>query len=344
MSMAKSALSPPSLNLIQSPIPWLRAFWKFSRPHTLVGTSLSVLGLFAIAWATRYPAGVSPGTFHVWQGVSALWLTWLACMCTNIYIVGLNQIEDVAADRVTKPYLPIASGEFSAPQAKMLVGIACSGAILLAVVSQSIYLLGTVCLSLAIGTAYSLPPLQLKRFPLLGPLCKLLVRGAVANLGIFLHAASQLGLLRPQVPGRVWVLTLLVLVFSGAIALLKALRDNQTYSIGGLTGPMILKLVWWLLTVCYASLIIAAMVIPGINAPFFMVTHGLALMYFWYLSHQVQPLSDDTEAPQLSCQEHDEDDMGAQKLSCQEYFQFVWKLFFIEYLIFPTACLLHQMG
>ena len=328
MPMTKSALSPPSLNLIQSPIPWLRAFWKFSRPHTIVGTSLSVLGLFAIAWATRHPLGLSPGTFHVWQGLSALWLTWLTCMCTNIYIVGLNQIEDVATDRVAKPYLPVASGEFSAPQAKMLVGIACSGAILLAVVSQSFYLLGTVCLSLAIGTVYSLPPLQLKRFPLWGVFCKLLVRGVVVNLGIFLHASSQLGLVRSQPPVRVWVLMCLVVVFSGAIALLKSLRDHQTDTMGGLTGPMALKLVWWLLSVCYGSLIIAAMVIPGINAPFFMVTHGLALTYFWYLSYQVQLSSDE---------------MDTAHLSCREYYQFVWKLFFIEYLIFPTACLLHQV-
>lgn len=330
MSMTKSALSPPSLNLIQSPIPWLRAFWKFSRPHTIAGTSLSVVGLFAIAWAARHPLGLSLGTFDVWQGVSALWLTWLTCMCTNIYIVGLNQIEDVAVDRLNKPYLPIASGEFSAPQARMLVGIACSGAILLAVVSHSFYLLATVWLSLAIGTAYSLPPLQLKRFPLLGSGCKLLVRGAVVNLGLFLHASSQLGLM-PRVPGRIWVLTLVVLVFSSAIALLKGLRDSHnapsTVSIGGLAAPQLVQLVWWLLTLCYLSLIIAATFIPDINARFLMVTHGLALVYFWSLSRQIKLCPGAADTAQLSS---------------KAFYQLIWKLFFIEYLIFPTACLLYQ--
>lgn len=327
MPMTKSVLSPPSLNLLQSPIPWLRAFWKFSRPHTVVGTSLSILGLFAIAWIVRHPSGPLPGTFHVWQGVSSLWLTWLACVCTNIYIVGLNQIEDVVADRIDKPYLPIASGEFSTPQAKMLVGIACSGAILLAAVSQSFYLALTIWLSLAIGTAYSLPPLQLKRFPVWGTLCKLLVRGAVVNLGIFLHACSQLGLL-PRVPGQVWVLMLVVLVFSGAIALLKNLRDSDTEpDIPGGTDK-VLQLVWWLLTICYSSLIIGAIVIPATNTEFLMVTHGLALAYFWYLSRQVQLETADADTFALS---H------------QDYYQFIWKLLFIEYLIFPTACLLYQI-
>ncbi len=323
MPMTKSALSPSSLNLLQSPIPWLRAFWRFSRPHTIVSTSLSVLGLFGIAWAARHPAGLSPGTFHVWQGGSALWLTWLACICTNIYIVGLNQIEDVATDRVDKPYLPIPAGEFSTPQAKMLVGIACSGAILLAVVSNSLYLVVTVWLSLAIGTAYSLPPLRLKRFPLLASLCTLLVRGAVVNLGIFLHASSQLGLL-PQVPGRVWVLTLVVLVFSSAIALLKDLRNSIS---NALATARAITFVWWMLTICYGSLIIGALFIPGINVKFLMVTHGLALAYFWYLSRQAMlNTTDETDTASLNF---------------KDYYQFIWKLFFIEYLIFPTACLLY---
>ena len=327
MPMTKSALSPPSLNLLQSPIPWLRAFWKFSRPHTIVSTSLSVLGLFGVAWAARHPSsGLSPGTFHVWQGVSALWLTWLACMCTNIYIVGLNQIEDVVVDRIDKPYLPIASGEFSSAQAKMLVGIACSGAILLAVVSQSLYLVVTVGLSLAIGTAYSLPPLQLKQFPLLGSFCRLLVRGAVVNLGIFLHACSQLDLF-PQVPARLWVLTLVVLIFSVAIALLKHLRDGSHESLasGSVKPAILLQSVWWLLTVCYIGLIMAAPLIPAIKTQFLIITHGLALCYFWYLSRQVHTGSN-------------EDDNSC--LTYQDYYQFIWKLLFVEYLIFPTACLL----
>ncbi|MEM6251715.1 MAG: homogentisate phytyltransferase [Cyanobacteria bacterium P01_D01_bin.156] len=317
--MTKSALSPPSLNLIQSPIPWLRAFWKFSRPHMLMGTSLSILGLFAIAWSARHPLGMLPGTFQVWVGISSLWITWLACVCTNIYIVGLNQIEDVAVDRLAKPYLPLASGEFSAAQAKMLVGIAGSGAVLLAAASQSLYLVATIVLSLVIGTVYSLPPIQLKQLPIVGSLCKLLVRGVVVNIGIFLHAANQLGLL-PAVPLRVWVLALVVMAFSGAIALLKTLWDN-TQSIDSLSDIQIARLVWWVLTVCYSGLIIFAVLIPGINSGFLMVTHGLALIYFWYLSCQLSP--DETDG-----------------FSYREFYQFVWKLFFLEYLLFPTACLL----
>ncbi|MEO0867843.1 MAG: homogentisate phytyltransferase [Cyanobacteria bacterium J06642_11] len=317
--MTKSALSIPSLNLIQSPIAWLQAFWTFSRPHTLVGTSLGVLGVFGMAWSMRHPLGLFPSTFDVWQGISSLWITWLACVCTNIYIVGLNQVEDVAIDRLNKPYLPVASGKFSAAQAKMLVGIAGSGAVLLAAVSQSLYLVATIVVSLMIGTIYSLPPIQLKRFPLVGSLCKLLVRGVVVNVGIFLHASSQLGL-APRVPLQVWVLMLAVMVFSGAIALLKSLWDDAQVAYE-LAPGQIMHLVWWLVTVCYLSLIGAAIFIPAVHIGFLMVTHSLALLYFWYLSHHLVP----------------GDSSG---LSYRDFYQFVWKLFFLEYLLFPTACFL----
>ena len=36
-----------------APQSWVRAFWEFSRPHTIVGTSLSVLALYAIAQSAR---------------------------------------------------------------------------------------------------------------------------------------------------------------------------------------------------------------------------------------------------------------------------------------------------
>ena len=149
------------------------------------------------------------------------------------------------------------------------------------------------------------------------------MRGPVVNVGIFLHASSQLGLM-PQVPGRIWVLTLVVMVFSSAIALLKSLRDGSSIP-GNLTATQGFQLVWCLLTLCYSGLIIAARFIPAIDANLLMVTHSLALGYFWYLSHRVKLVADASEA------------VG---LSCKEYYQLIWKLFFVEYLIFPTVCLL----
>lgn len=332
--MAKSTAQTPALSLLQSPIAWLGAFWKFSRPHTIIGTSFSVLGLFTIAWATRHPLGFSPGTFHIWQGLSALWLTWLACICANVYIVGLNQIEDVAIDQVNKPYLPVASGEFSLSQARMLVGLAFGSALLLAFLSHSLYLIATVWLSLAIGTAYSLPPLRLKRFPFMASFCILAVRGAVVNLGLYLHAESQLGLL-PRVPARVWLLAVFILVFSIAIAIFKDIPDiegDRRYGITTFSVTLgqrsVFRLAQGLLTGCYAAVIALAIFIPGVNPLVLISTHGILLISLWYVSFQVSL---------------DGDPAPGRGMSYAQFYQFIWKLFFIEYLVFPAACLMHQL-
>jgi homogentisate phytyltransferase / homogentisate geranylgeranyltransferase len=317
------------LNLIQNPISWLYAFWKFSRPHTIVGTSLSVIGLFAIAWATLYPLGsMQPGTLLVWRAMSAMVLTWLACLCGNVYIVGLNQLEDIDIDRINKPHLPLASGEFLPSQGWFLVGLTGGSAVLLALLSRSPYLVATIGLSLLIGTAYSLPPIRLKRFPFWASFCILAVRGAVVNLGIFLHAMHQLGS-EPMLPAKIWALALFVLVFSVAIAIFKDIPDiegDRQYNISTFTVALgqrkVFQIARWIMTSCYGGMILAAPFLPGVNHGLMVASHTLAIAYFWYLSYKVNL----------------EADHQTQRISYPAFYQFIWKLFFLEYLLFPLAC------
>ena len=347
LATADVAFPAASLSLLQNPLPWLRAFWKFSRPHTIIGTSLSVVGLFAMAWATRHPAGANPATLHVWGGIAAMVLTWMACLCGNVYIVGLNQLEDVDIDRVNKPHLPLASGEYSRSQGILLVVLALLSAMALAGLSQSLYLIATVWISIAIGTAYSLPPIRLKRFPLWASVCILSVRGAVVNLGLYLHACHQLGL-RPTVPLRVWLLTLFVLVCSCAIAIFRDFPDIegdrrygiQTFSLR-LGQQSVFNLARWVITACYLGVIFAAPFLTGVNAVFLVITHALALVFFWQQSHRVRFEGYDGQpASGAGKTRQDAPEIPASSVSYPQFYQFIWKLFFIEYLIFPTACLL----
>lgn len=82
----------------------LDAFQRFTRPHTMIGTFLSVSSVSVMAMQGA-----------AWSGAawSALLLALVAALLANISIVGLNQCYDVDIDRVNKPYLPLASGEFS---------------------------------------------------------------------------------------------------------------------------------------------------------------------------------------------------------------------------------------
>ncbi len=91
-----------------------KSLWKFSRPHTIIGTSLSVLALYFISLATT-------GNTITAINLEQMLAVWLACLCGNVYIVGLNQLYDVEIDRINKPNLPLASGEFTVFQGKIIV-------------------------------------------------------------------------------------------------------------------------------------------------------------------------------------------------------------------------------
>ncbi|MEL6351781.1 MAG: homogentisate phytyltransferase [Cyanobacteria bacterium J06627_28] len=310
------------LHPLKQPISWLKAFWQFSRPHTIVGTSLSTLALGAIAlFATPTP--------FAWGSALGAWLiAWIACLCGNVYIVGLNQVEDIAIDRINKPHLPIASGEFSKQHGLRLVWLTGGIAIALALISQNIYLMLTVGLSLLIGTAYSLPPIRLKRFPLWASICILVVRGAIVNLGLYLYFATRLGL-GASVPARVWALTLFVLVFSFAIAIFKDIPDlegDRQFNISTYTLRLGQKKVFdmarWVMTLCYGGLIFSAPFLSGVNILFLMLTQLVVILSFWWLSRRV----DLDHSPVVKT------------ISYPAFYQLIWKLFFVEYLIFPFAC------
>ena len=49
------------------------------------------------------------------------------------------------------------------------------------------YLLGTVVIIMLIGTAYSVPPLRLKRYSFWAAISIALARGVIANVGVALH-------------------------------------------------------------------------------------------------------------------------------------------------------------
>lgn len=314
------------LSLFRTPVPWLAAFWKFSRPHTIVGTSLSVIGVFVIAWTVVLRSTATP----ILNPFSLL-LPLLACLAGNVYIVGLNQIEDVEIDRINKPNLPIASGEFSANNAWSIVAFAGSLSILLAAF-EDWFLLVTIFLSLMIGTAYSVPPLRLKRFPFLASVCILTVRGAVVNLGLFLHYSYQLGL-PLQIPDKVWALTAFVIVFSVVIAIFKDIPDiegDRRFNITTFTVRLgqarVYQIARIILTLCYLGMILATPWLEDVNLPFVVITHSALLGLFWWRSYRValpnQPPANDTP------------------LSFADFYQFIWQLFFLEYVLYPVACLI----
>ncbi|MBW4612463.1 MAG: homogentisate phytyltransferase [Desmonostoc vinosum HA7617-LM4] len=321
--MSQSSQNTPfSRKSVQSYFHWFYAFWKFSRPHTIIGTTLSVLSLYFIAVAINhsydYLLSLPNSLFPVLG-------TWIACLCGNVYIVGLNQLEDIEIDKINKPHLPLASGEFSRKTGLLIVVITGILALVIAWLCGP-FLLGMVAISLTIGTAYSLPPIRLKQFPFWAALCIFSVRGTIVNLGLYFHFSWVLQQSQ-SIPLVVWILTLFILVFTFAIAIFKDIPDmegDRLYNISTFTiqlGPQaVFNLALWVITVCYLGMIIVGLLrVASINPVFLIISHLLLLVGMWFRSLAVD-LED--------------------KSAIAQFYQFIWKLFFIEYLIFPLACFL----
>ena len=302
----------------RDPIGGLKSLWKFSRPHTIIGTTLSVFALYFIAIAL-YDLALEFGTFIPLFGA------WIACLAGNVYIVGLNQLEDVSIDKINKPTLPIAAGEFSIQQGQWIVGITGALAVILSLITSQ-WLFLTIAISLSIGTAYSLPPIRLKRFPFWAALCIFTVRGVIVNIGLFLHFSQTLTQ-QTLIPPSIWALTLFILVFTIAIAIFKDVPDlegDKQYNITTFTllfgKPTILNITRIIISICYLGVMLAAWRwLPDVNPIFVGMTHTALLLLLWGRSQTV-----DLE----------------NKSAIAQFYQFIWKLFYLEYLLFPIACFL----
>jgi homogentisate phytyltransferase/homogentisate geranylgeranyltransferase len=297
----------------------LGVLWRFGRPHTIIGTTLSVAGLYVVA-ASELPGVALTGSDGLFQLVCTL----VAALCVNLFIVGINQITDVEIDRVNKPGLPIAAGELSRRGAWAIVGVAGAVPVLMAL-TQGTLELAAVLAGLAIGAAYSLPPLRLKRFPTLASLSISLVRGVVVNLGVYLHFSQALSG-GSSIAGPVWALTLFVLPFSFAIAILKDVPDIEgdrryritTFSVRFGAGHVV-RLALGVLTVAYVAMATAgAILLETVNAPVLIATHVLGLVLLWRWRAGVDV--------------HD-------RVAFTGFYMAVWKLFFLEYAFVALACL-----
>lgn len=280
----------------------------FSRPHTVIATSLQVITLFLIAggWDVLTPFGM---------GVVLIAL--ISCLAANIYVVGLNQLTDIAIDRINKPDLPLAAGSMAPPTARRIV----IGAALLSLVSAALsgpYLLAIVTVVLLVGTAYSLPPLRLKSHAGWAALSIAATRGLIANVGLLLHYGAVLDI-------RVPLATLLIVGsfffgFAIVIALYKDLPDlagDRAHRIETLTvrlGPArVIRLGRAMLTACYLIPIGVALAgLPQIAALFLLLSHAVIIGGFWRQSLAVRP--------------EDRADVTA-------FYQLLWRMFYAEFIL-----------
>ncbi len=287
----------------------LHTFWKFTRPHTIIGSTLSICALYAIA-----------AVGMMFQPVLLL-LSLVSALACNVYITGLNQWSDVEVDRINKPWLPIPAGLLSRAQALRIV-LVCGVIALIAAAFFSHWFVGLIVVIMAIGTAYSLPPLKFKRNHILAAACISVVRGLLVNIGFYLHfhyeLTGQWGL-----DASIWPLAVFVFAFSLGIAWFKDIPDTRgdaEYKFGtlavrsGRQRAFVAGVV--VVSAAYLYVMLAAWW-GHLEAPaFYMVTHALALLLFLTQARQLR-VGDDRQV--------------------KRFYLFFWGLFFLEYLIYPLG-------
>ncbi|KAL0334395.1 UNVERIFIED_CONTAM: Homogentisate phytyltransferase 1, chloroplastic [Sesamum angustifolium] len=306
-----SSASGHSLESEPPKTPWrsvqqaVDAFYRFSRPHTVIGTALSIISVSLLA--VEKLSDFSP--VFVTGVLEAIG----AALLMNIYIVGLNQLSDIEIDKVNKPYLPLASGEYSVATGVMIVSSFAIMSFWLGWVVGSWPLFWALFISFVLGTAYSInvPLLRWKRFAVVAAMCILAVRAVIVQIAFYLH-------IQMYVYGRPALLTKPVIFatafmsfFSVVIALFKDIPDivGTRYT------------VFWicilLLEMAYAVALLVGATTSCIWSKWTMVIgHAVLGSLLW------------TRAKSIDFKN---------KASITSFYMFIWKLFYAEYLLIPLV-------
>ena len=292
---------------------FLLTLWKFSRPHTIIGSFLSVFSIYMVC-VLEFSGSFNP---------SLLSLSLIAALGCNVYITGLNQLADVELDRINKPWLPLAAGTLSISAGRRIVGFSLVIA-LIAAALVSAMLVALIAIIAAIGTAYSLPPLKFKRNHWLAAAAISVVRGLLVNIGFYAVFAAAMGV--SSLAGSTIVpLSLFVFAFSLGIAWFKDIPDTRgdaEYDLGTLAVTRGRTVAHYAGTIVVSLAYLSMLVFGGLdffqNSTLNLIFHSLALLIFLYRALRLN-LSDDR--------------------SIRSFYLFFWALFFAEYIVYPFLVL-----
>ena len=315
-------------------VPFPVVLWRFTRPHTLIGSALAIPALHVLA-APSFTAVFTLPTL-----ISLVFAT-IPSLLMNLYITGLNQVTDVEIDKINKPYLPIAAGDLSRRNGTVIVLAALALSLWMGLSSP---VLGTPGLNTALwgsailGTMYSLPPFRLKRFPLLAAFCIVAVRGTIINAGFFAHAKAAAfqsqysSVLHYLLTDRACMLSSLFFgIFGIVIALMKDVPDVKgdkvanvrTFSVR-VGQKRIFNTMKTLLIGLFYSFG-ASFLYKAFSAPSSLVAACRSIVG---TSSLLAGLSAKKEAAKVDPEDSEQ---------VYDFYMHLWKLFYLSYLVLPLA-------
>ena len=290
--------------------------WRFSRPHTIIGSLLSTGALY---FMSAYPQA------EVKNQIVLFLLTLISALGCNLYIVGLNQIADIQLDKLNKPHLPLASGEMNRSTARITITMSALVS-LISAYSAGWLMLALVLIVGALGTAYSVPPLKFKKHHFGAAFSITLVRGVLVNILMFLHFQWEIAETL-EFPRYMWPLVLFMILFSIGIAWLKDIPDIKGDRNHGIKTLAVNRGSQWvfrgaisLVSLSYLTLVLwGAFGLQGYNTVFLSSFHFVVWVLFLLGSSKANPFI---------------------KKDVKAFYQFYWVLFFVEYLFYPLGLVL----
>ena len=290
--------------------------WRFSRPHTIIGSLLSTWSLY---FMSAYPQA------EVKNQIALFLLTLISAIGCNLYIVCLNQLTDIELDKLNKPHLPLASGEISRSTARVIIAVSALVSVISAY-SAGWLMFALVLIVGALGTAYSVPPLKFKKHHFGAAFSITLVRGVLVNILMFLHFQWEIAQ-SLEFPLYVWPLVLFMILFSIGIAWLKDIPDIKGDRNHGIETLAVNRGSRWvfrgaisLVSFSYLTLVLWGFVgLPGFNTVFLSFFHFVVWVLFLLGSLKANPFI---------------------KKDVKVFYRFYWVLFFVEYLFYPLGLVL----
>ncbi|MFT5595688.1 MAG: homogentisate phytyltransferase/homogentisate geranylgeranyltransferase [Flammeovirgaceae bacterium] len=284
----------------------LKTLWEFTRPHTIIGSAISVTALYLMA-------------IREWEFSFLFTLSLVAALLCNVFITGYNQLVDIDLDRVNKPELPLPAGNLSVTSARIIVFGSLISSLLISAYA-SFFLLGLVATISALGFIYSWKRVYLKRRHQTAAFAIVIVRGVLINLGFYaLYSGGY------DFPIEIWTLTVFVILFSAGIAWFKDIPDiegDAQVAIGSLAiekgAGKAFSAGVWLLGLAYSSAALAPLFFDFQMGSGSIITIGHAILGIAFLSlaSKTNPL---------------------EKKQMKRFYLSFWVLFFLEYVLWVAS-------
>ncbi|GKU87339.1 hypothetical protein SLEP1_g1751 [Rubroshorea leprosula] len=236
----------------------LKAFYAFTRPYAVVvnvilATTISLLPVQTIK-------ELSPALF------AEIFKVVVATTSMFVYIAGVNQLNDVEIDKINKPYLPLASGDFSIEAGVAITFAALSTSLVMGIMSSpALFSAILICVLTATMHAIDLPLLRWKKRPYVAIISNvIMIMGHV--LALFTHIQKYV-LGKPMMITRSLVFAMATSgIFFTIITMFKDIPDEEgdkEHGIQSLSLKLGKKNVFWLcinmlLMSCGAAVVVGA--------------------------------------------------------------------------------------